>query len=693
MAKQTKTAKPIIKTDFDAKNIQKTQTLLIIVLGIILYGWTLTFDYALDDTLMITGNKFTQQGFKGIPDIFSSDAFEGFFGSKGQVAGGRYRPFTHFIFAVETELFGFNPFVGHLFNLIMYITLLLFLFNFLKRLFSKFSNNNVLLSFPFVVTVLFAAHPLHTEAVSNIKGCDEIITMLFAIIAMMLLYDYVVDKKKWRLILASFTYFIALLSKENAITWIVVFPFILWFFTDAKKFDYFATMSVLLIPAMAFMFIRANVVGGVLETDIAPELLNNPFIYSTKAQEIATVLFTWLIYYKLILFPHPLTHDYYPKQIAITDFGNPLVWLSVAIVIVSAIIFIRGLKNKSIVSLGILIFWATFSISSNLLFNIGTFMNERFMFVPLLGIFIIAGYYFDKLYSKQKWIGIAFWILIGLYSLKTITRSMVWENNKTLFLTDVKTSSNSAKVNVSAAEVLLSEADAEKNVNKQKMLSGEALTYLNRAEKIHPDYFGVYDLRGKAYFFLGDFKSSLNDYKICVELDSSKQTVFNNIYLVGLAALNNNNFATAIEAFKYLVPFQPDSARNWFQMAIVYDQLGMIPESFSCIDSALKVDSLYAPAWNKGGELFGRVKNDLLMSEKYLLKSYSINQNNASVLENLGVLYGIMKKFDLSVQFLLKANVISPQNKQILSNLSTSYNALGKKDSADYYLQKVAEIK
>ena len=85
MAKQTKTAKPIIKTDFDAKNIQKTQTLLIIVLGIILYGWTLTFDYALDDTLMITGNKFTQQGFKGIPDIFSSDAFEGFFGSKGQL--------------------------------------------------------------------------------------------------------------------------------------------------------------------------------------------------------------------------------------------------------------------------------------------------------------------------------------------------------------------------------------------------------------------------------------------------------------------------------------------------------------------------------------------------------------------------------------------------------------------------------
>ncbi|HBG69620.1 MAG: hypothetical protein A2W93_13915 [Bacteroidetes bacterium GWF2_43_63] len=689
MAKQKQTtSKSAPSALSDSKSVLNKQMLFVALLGLLLYGWTLTFDYALDDTLMITGNKYTQKGFEGIPDIFTTDAFEGFFGGKGQVAGGRYRPFTHFLFAVEVELFGFSPFVGHLFNVIVYITLLLVLFSFLRRLFPAPPGiNQKFLSVPFVTTLLFAAHPLHTEAVANIKGCDEIVTMLCAIATMILLFDYVSKPKIWRLIAAFILYFIALLSKENAITWIAVFPFILWFFSDAKKKDYFTTMSVLLVPAALFMFIRTQVVGGILETDIAPELLNNPFIYSTKSQEIATVIFTWLIYIKLIIFPHPLTHDYYPKQIAITDFSDPIVWLTIAIVIFSIVVFLRGLKKKSPVSLGILIFWATFSIASNLLFNIGTFMNERFMFVPLLGIAIIAGYYFGKFYPRVKWLCIAFWVVIGLYSVKTISRSLVWKNNKTLFLTDVKTSSKSAKVNVSAAEVLLQEADVEKNMPKRQALATEALTYLNRAGKIHPAYFGVYDLRGKANFITGNFKASLTDYQTCVKLDNTKKTIFNNIYLVGLGAIKNNDFTVAIEAFRFLIPFEPDSARNWLQIAIVYDQLGMVNESFQSIDSALSVDSMYAPAWNKGGELFGRVRNDFATSEKYLLKSFSIDPNNASVLENLGVLYGIMKRFDRSVQFLLKAHAKSPENKQILNNLGTSYSGLGKKDSSAYYMQ------
>ncbi|HQQ13179.1 MAG TPA: hypothetical protein PK855_08445, partial [Bacteroidales bacterium] len=163
MAKKTQTtSKSAPKAIPDGQSQLKLQTIFIVILGLALYSWTLTFDYALDDTLMITGNKYTQQGFDGIPDIFSTDAFEGFFGGKGQVAGGRYRPFTHFIFAVEVELFGFSPFIGHLFNVVTYIALLLVLFSFLRRLFPALpGTKEKFLSVPFVITALFAAHPLH----------------------------------------------------------------------------------------------------------------------------------------------------------------------------------------------------------------------------------------------------------------------------------------------------------------------------------------------------------------------------------------------------------------------------------------------------------------------------------------------------------------------------------------------------
>ncbi|MBE0640560.1 MAG: tetratricopeptide repeat protein, partial [Bacteroidales bacterium] len=79
-------------------------------LAIVLYANTLPLDYALDDTLILTGNEFTKQGIRGIPEIMTNDAFTGFFGKqKSLVAGGRYRPLSQVMFAIEYELFGFNP--------------------------------------------------------------------------------------------------------------------------------------------------------------------------------------------------------------------------------------------------------------------------------------------------------------------------------------------------------------------------------------------------------------------------------------------------------------------------------------------------------------------------------------------------------------------------------------------------------
>ncbi|PKP03047.1 MAG: hypothetical protein CVU11_09735 [Bacteroidetes bacterium HGW-Bacteroidetes-6] len=694
----SKNTKPTKKQPVEIEQPVKkvfNQKLFIILLGILLYGYSVSFDYALDDTLMITGNKFTQEGIAGTNDIFTSDAFTGFFGEgSGMVAGGRYRPFTHFMFAVEKELFGFNPAIGHFLNIVFYILLLLAVFAFLKRLIPDSDDiNKPFFSVPLVITALFAAHPLHTEVVANIKGRDEIITMLCSISSMILLIDNIKKPAIWRPVIAAIAFFIALLSKENAITWIAVFPFALWFFTKAKKKDYFITILALVVPSLVFLYIRSQIVGGVLDTNITPELLNNPFINSSKPDEIATVLFTWLLYLKLLIFPHPLTHDYYPKQIAITDFSNPLVWLTIALVIFSIVVFIRGIGKKSVVSFGLLIFWATFSIASNLLFNIGTFMNERFMFVPLLGFAIIGGYYFGKYRAKLKWLTSVLVILLTAYTAKTIVRSLAWKDNYTLFMTDVKTSTNSAKVNVSAAEMLLDMADKEKTLGKRQKLANEAIVYLNRAEKIHPTYFGVYDLRGKAWYFLGNFQNSLDDYIHCTKLDATRPTTLNNIFLVGQAAMVGLDFSIAAEAYRYLATLQPDSARNYLQLAIIYDKLGMPDESFGYINKAIATDSLYAPAWNKGGELYGRVRNDMVTSEKYLLKAFSLKPNDSSTLENLGVLYGILKKYDLSVRYLRKAQELTPSNKQIMLNLSTSYQAMNMTDSANYFMMMATQQK
>ncbi|HNQ21137.1 MAG TPA: hypothetical protein PKI46_08770, partial [Bacteroidales bacterium] len=48
---------------------------LLFIAATILYLPTITFDYTLDDALVMTGNKYTQQGISGTKDIFTHDLF------------------------------------------------------------------------------------------------------------------------------------------------------------------------------------------------------------------------------------------------------------------------------------------------------------------------------------------------------------------------------------------------------------------------------------------------------------------------------------------------------------------------------------------------------------------------------------------------------------------------------------------
>ena len=53
-------------------------------------------EYALDDTIVIVKNEYVYEGFGGIWDILSKDAFDSYykqFNSSNQLSGGRYRPF------------------------------------------------------------------------------------------------------------------------------------------------------------------------------------------------------------------------------------------------------------------------------------------------------------------------------------------------------------------------------------------------------------------------------------------------------------------------------------------------------------------------------------------------------------------------------------------------------------------------
>ena len=665
--------------------------IFLFIIASILYLPTITFDYALDDGLIITDNKFTQQGIKGTKDIFTHDAFEGTLGEGAQyVAGGRYRPFTQFIFAIQKELFGFHPWIGHLTNILSYALLMVILFLTIKALlsFPPFNKENAKL-IAFLATVLYLFHPIHTEVVCNIKSLDEIFSMLGSLGAILLLLSYHNKPKIYKLFLSGFIFFIALLSKENALTWIGVWLF--WLIFTHKSFSkkyIINSFVVLLIPAALFLFIRSQVLGAFLYTDVPKELLNNPFVDSTKSQEIATVLFTWLVYFKLLIFPHPLTHDYYPKQIPILNFGDFRVWLAIIMVLAIIYILIKSWKKNPIIAFAILMFIANFSMVSNLLFNVGTFMNERFVFSASAGFTLVAGWLFTKWGERSpKWAMYVLIAILALYGVKTVSRSFAWKDNLTLFTTDAKISRNSSRVNAAAAETLVTAAEKTSDpVQKRKMLE-DALFYINRTKYIDSTYYAICDISGRIYFAMKNYEMALNSYLDCINKNEN-QITYNNIYAVGVNAFNDTAVHVAHKAFKFLTEKFPDNADYLYHLSLSYRFMERFDSAIITLQKIVKIDSCHSEAYNQLGEIYSRFLGDFDSGENYFRQAIKCDSTNYTALENLGVLYGIARRPAEALHYFKEAYKLKPGDKNLIKNIGFAFQNLGIIDSAKYYLER-----
>jgi tetratricopeptide (TPR) repeat protein len=449
-----------------------------------------------------------------------------------------------------------------------------------------------------------------------------------------------------------------------------------------------------LIPAALFLFIRSQVLGAFLYTDVPKELLNNPFINSTKTEEIATVLFTWLVYFKLLIFPHPLTHDYYPKQIPILNFGDFRVWLAIIMVLAIIYILIKSWKKNPIIAFAILMFIANFSMVSNLLFNVGTFMNERFVFSASAGFTLVAGWLFTKWGERSpKWAMYVLIAILALYGVKTVSRSFAWKDNLTLFTTDAKISKNSAHVNAAAGESLIEVAKKTNNLLQQEKLLNDAIKYLNKSATIYPENYSAYHFLGEAYFLKKDFKKALENAIICANLRPIELEPYKNVFAAGINAYLDSSYDIASTAFSFLTS-KTDFLMNQFadstyftiQLALAYRYLNKTDSAIIILNSALQKDTCNVEALNQLAELYSTKPGGLNNSEYYLLRGYKCNPNFAPILENLGTLNIIKRNYSQAIIYLKKVYNINPNNKNVINNLAIAYQNVGMLDSAQYYI-------
>ncbi|NRA50744.1 MAG: glycosyltransferase family 39 protein, partial [Phaeodactylibacter sp.] len=359
MGKRTPKRQPTTKNSSSLKGYpawftnQKLHLWGLFALSFLLYANTLGHDYALDDAIVIYENMFVKDGISGIPGILSKDTFYGFFKEEGKaalVAGGRYRPFSLILFAIEVQFFGEQPFVGHLFNGLYYGATTVLLYLLLFQLFRPKHGQSKAGFIALATCLLFAVHPVHTEVVANVKGRDEILTLMGSLAALYFSLRAFHEKKPLYNIFAGLVFFLAMMSKENAIMFLFITPLAYYYFTSAKTGDIIRQSLPFAIAAGAFLVIRFSVLGfGFSEPPI--EMMNNPFVKVqgdgyvafTNQEWFATVMYSLGKYLQILFVPITLTHDYYPRAIGVLSFGDWEAILSIALYLALGAFALRGL--------------------------------------------------------------------------------------------------------------------------------------------------------------------------------------------------------------------------------------------------------------------------------------------------------------------------------------------------------------
>ncbi len=622
-----------------AKFTPTLQALFLFVFACLLYANTLGHGYALDDAIVITDNVIVQRGVSGWGELFTTDTFFGFFQDADKmnlVAGGRYRPLTPALFALEHQLFG-GPFALHLFNVLWYALLVVVVFGLLREI---ARGKKLAAWFALAGAALFAAHPLHTEAVANIKGRDEILALLGCLVATWAVFR-AADRKSWTYALGGgAAYFLGCLSKENAITFLAVVPLVIW----ACRRDRYAAGDLkycapVLGAGILFLILRTSVIGFSLGEPVL-ELMNNPFlkieggrwVHMTGGERLATVFHTLWVYVRLLFVPVGLVHDYYPAAIEMKGWTSIGTLLGLVTHFGAGIYAILHLRARPLIATGILTYLFTLSIVSNVFFSVGTFMSERFLFMPSFGfVLAVAGAAAGAKFLDDRQRG---WLLAGVvavFSVLTVLRNPVWQDNFTLFTTDVERQPDSAKLLNAAGGVKVDAYQQLPEARKPggKYLLTEAVAHLTRAVEVHPTYQNAFLLRGNANLLLENYDAAIADYDRALELNGGYQLAADNL-LIALTAAGRN-------------------------------------------------------AGEKRGDLAG--------SLRYLQRALQLDPNDYETLRLLGVANGMSGKADVALTYFERAVRQRPDNADAVWNYGTALYRAGRTAEAETQFARAEQLK
>ena len=373
-----------------------------------------------DDAWMVL-NNYTIGGlsFSNIGKIFSESN------------QGQYSPLNQLIYNVIYIWFGSDPFFFHLTSVLWHAINVCLVYAFVKSLFGLRENGgNVKLIqiTAFLTALLFAVHPVNTEAVAWISASKIPLYTLFGLSGLLCYMRYLKSGKKRWLAVTFVLFVLSFLSKEQAIIIPFVMPLIDWF---AGRNLWDKKLWIEKIPFLALALTGGFYTLTLRNIDLVEYRAGYPLwqrmVFACYA--ITEYLTKLIVPLKLMyLYPFPMA----PGELLPHRF---FLYPVIVAFIVGLLIYYRKYK---VLVFSALFFLLNVSLTLHIIsMSRSTIVADRYIYLSCIGFFAPTFWYGAQYVMRlSKYKKIFACILFGAYLLcltgYTIKHSEVWHNNDTL---------------------------------------------------------------------------------------------------------------------------------------------------------------------------------------------------------------------------------------------------------------------
>jgi tetratricopeptide (TPR) repeat protein len=549
------------------KNKLNIYLAILILVPLVLYIRVVDFQFTkFDDEDIIVKHYDTLKDLKNINQTFTHDFY------MDTTAAVYYRPIPVVSFMIDAQIGGQEPWIYHLTNLILHIITVIVLFFFLQKL-------RIKREIAFLLSLLFAIHPLFTNAVAWAPGRVELLFCLFSLLSFITFIEYYNNPKKSWFLLHSFVFFLALYSKETAVSLPVLLVALLYFTSKEKlRFKKIVPfLAVWSILGLLFYYMRNNVIKVNPDSELSGII---PFIKNLPAIPITFGKF--FIPYNLSTLPL---------------FDTPSLVLGIILMIAFAAIIIKyNRSDRGTVILGI-IWFMVFTIPPMLarvyLAEFNFEYSEFRTYLPAIGILIIIGILANELprsYSFNKILKITLPVFL-IFGIITYTHSAVYSDPVSFANSAINAGPNNAfALNLRGYNYLFSD-------------NGElALSDFSNAIKICPIYSSPYNNLGILYRSSGDDQKAEYYFTQALKYDTlfpNRSFLMNNAFIsLSAEKISLKKYDEAIVILKKSANSYPRDSKTYNNLGYVYTRTGKLDLSIVSFNKAISIEPNSASYYN-----------------------------------------------------------------------------------------------